>query len=335
MLSQVKLIAEPWDVGPGGYQVGGFPWQWAEWNGRYRDAVRGFWRGDDGLTGEVATRVAGSSDLYERSGRRPFASINFITAHDGYTLQDMVSYERKHNEENLEGNQDGHDHNLSTNCGKEGPTNDEDIIACRERRKRSLMATLLLSQGVPMLLGGDELSNTRRGNNNPYCQDNEIAWYDWDLNEREQKFLRFVQGLMRFRREHPSFRRRHFLSPADNGSEQGDVLWWHPNGREMEHDDWNDNALRAFGFLLRGTLADTDDRGETIRDDTFLVLMNQGHEPVGVTLPRKTNDLEDRSCEAWSLVPELAEMIDADGPFEPESSLTLPAHTLVALKAER
>jgi len=335
VLSQVKLIAEPWDVGPGGYQVGGFPWQWAEWNGRYRDAVRGFWRGDDGLTGEVATRVAGSSDLYERSGRRPFASINFITAHDGFTLQDMVSYERKHNEENLEGNQDGHDHNLSTNCGKEGPTNDEDIIACRERRKRSLMATLLLSQGVPMLLGGDELSNTRRGNNNPYCQDNEIAWYDWDLNEREQKFLRFVQGLMRFRREHPSFRRRHFLSPADNGSEQGDVLWWHPAGREMEQGDWNDHGLRTFGFLLRGTLADTDERGETIRDDTFLVLMNHGHEPVDVTLPRKTNDLENRSCDAWNLVPELAEMIDADGPFEPASELSLNAHTLVAFKAVR
>ncbi|HKL87448.1 MAG TPA: glycogen debranching protein GlgX, partial [Salinibacter sp.] len=172
ILSQVKLIAEPWDVGPGGYQVGSFPWQWAEWNGRYRDAIRRFWRGDRGLTGEVATRIAGSSDLYERSGRRPFASINFITAHDGFTLQDQVSYERKHNEENKEGNRDGHDHNYSVNCGVEGPTDNPQVIECRERRKRSLMATLMLSQGVPMILGGDELSHTRRGNNNPYCQDN-------------------------------------------------------------------------------------------------------------------------------------------------------------------
>ena len=335
VLSQVKLIAEPWDVGPGGYQVGGFPWQWAEWNGRYRDSVRGFWRGDDGLTGEVATRIAGSSDLYERSGRRPFASINFITAHDGFSLQDLVSYERKHNEENQEGNRDGHDHNLSTNCGKEGPTNDEDVIACRERRKRSLMATLLLSQGVPMLLGGDELSNTRRGNNNPYCQDNEIAWYDWDLNERERKFLRFVRRLTKFRREHPSFRRRHFLAPADADNDEGDVLWWHPDGREMEHDDWSDDGLRSFGFLLRGTLDETDERGETIRDDTFLVLMNQGDHASTFTLPRQTNDLENRECDAWSLVPELAEMVDPDGPFTPGSNLSVPPHTLVVLKAER
>jgi glycogen operon protein len=315
--------------------VGGFPWQWAEWNGRYRDALRGFWRGDDGLTGEVATRIAGSSDLYERSGRRPFASINFITAHDGFTLQDFVSYERKHNQENQEGNRDGHDHNLSTNCGTEGPTNDPDIIACRERRKRSLMASLLLSQGVPMLLGGDELSNTRRGNNNPYCQDNEIAWYDWDLNEREQKFLRFVQGLTAFRREHPSFRRRHFLSPADAENGTGDILWWHPSGREMEHEDWDDRDLAAFGFLLRGTLDERDEQGRLVRDDSFLVLMNQGHQAEEVTLPRQTNDLENRTCEAWSLVPELAEMLDVAGPFDPGTSLSLPAHTLVALKAER
>ncbi|NBC87706.1 MAG: glycogen debranching protein GlgX [Bacteroidetes bacterium] len=335
VLSQVKLIAEPWDVGPGGYQVGGFPWQWAEWNGRYRDTVRGYWKGDGGLSGEMATRMAGSSDLYERSGRRPFASINFITAHDGFTLQDLVSYERKHNEANKEGNRDGHDHNLSTNCGKEGPSNSPKVIECRERRKRSLMATLLLSQGVPMILGGDELSHTRRGNNNPYCQDNEITWYDWDLDEREEEFLDFVKQLTRFRREHPSFRRRHFLSAADTDEGTGDVLWWHPAGRPMEHDDWSDDDLRGFGYLLRGELPDINARGETITDDAFLVLMNQGNEPMTYTLPEETNELEDKTCQSWTLVPELAEMVDADGPFEPGETLELGPHLLVALKAER
>ena len=335
VLSQVKLIAEPWDVGPGGYQVGGFPWQWAEWNGRYRDAVRGYWKGDSGLSGEMATRMAGSSDLYERSGRRPFASINFITAHDGFSMQDLVSYERKHNEGNKEGNRDGHDHNLSTNCGIEGPTSSQEVIECRERRKRSLMATLLLSQGVPMILGGDELSHTRRGNNNPYCQDNEITWYDWDLDEREEEFLSFVQKLTKFRREHPSFRRRHFLSPADTDDGTGDVLWWHPEGRPMVHDDWSDDSLRGFGYLLRGELPDIDARGDVIADDSFLVLMNQGGEPISFTLPEETNELDDRSCQAWSLVPELAEMVEAEGPFAPGETLVLGAHLLVALKAER
>ncbi len=335
VLSQVKLIAEPWDVGPGGYQVGGFPYQWAEWNGRYRDTVRGYWKGDGGLSGEMATRMAGSSDLYERSGRRPFASINFVTAHDGFSLQDLVSYERKHNEANKEGNRDGHNHNLSTNCGTEGPASSPDVIECRERRKRSIIATLLLSQGVPMILGGDELSHTRRGNNNPYCQDNEITWYDWDLSEREEAFLSFVQNLTRFRREHPSFRRRHFLSPADTDEGTGDVLWWHPEGRAMDQDDWEDESLRGFGYLLRGELSDMNARGETVTDDAFLVLMNQGDAPITYTLPEETNELDDRTCEAWTLVPELAEMVDADGPFAPGDTLKLDPHLLVALKAER
>jgi glycogen operon protein len=335
ILSQVKLIAEPWDVGPGGYQVGSFPWQWAEWNGRYRDALRRFWRGDGGLTGEVATRIAGSSDLYERSGRRPFASINFITAHDGFTLQDQVSYERKHNQANKEGNRDGHDHNYSVNCGVEGPTRNRQVIECRERRKRSLMASLMLSQGVPMILGGDELSHTRRGNNNPYCQDNEITWYDWDLNEREEKFLEFVQNLTTFRKEHPSFRRRHFLAPADQENGTGDVLWWHPDGREMTHDDWHDQDLRTFGYLLRGKDLEPDPQGRPRRDDSFLVLMNQSSDPVPVELPRRTNELEDVSCRAWHLVPELAEGEPTDGPFEPGGVLTLEGNRLLALRAER
>ena len=335
VLSQVKLIAEPWDVGPGGYQVGGFPWQWAEWNGRYRDSVRRFWKGDTGLNGEVATRISGSSDLYERSGRRPFASINFLTAHDGFTLHDLVSYTRKHNQANKEGNRDGHDHNHSTNCGHEGPTSDPGILACREQRKRSLMATLLLSQGVPMILGGDELSHTRHGNNNPYCQDNAVTWYDWDLDERETAFLEFVQNLTAFRREHSTFRRRHFLTPADHNGGTGDVRWWHPDGREMDNGDWDDGTLRAFGFLLRGTFQDTNSRGDALQDDTFLVLMNQGDDPVAVTLPEKTNDLDDGHCLAWHLVPELAEMVNVDGPFEPGGTLPLAPHAIVALRAER
>jgi isoamylase len=335
VLSQVKLIAEPWDVGPGGYQVGSFPWQWAEWNGRYRDAIRRFWRGDEGLTGEVATRIAGSSDLYERSGRRPFASINFVTAHDGFTLQDLVSYEEKHNEENQEGNEDGHDHNYSTNCGVEGATDDPQVIECRERRKRSLMATLLLSQGVPMILGGDELSHTRRGNNNPYCQDNEITWYDWDLDEREQKFLAFVQKLTNFRKEHPSFRRRHFLAPADEENGTGDVLWWHPDGREMTQEDWHDEDLRAFGYLLRGMDLEPDPQGRPRRDDSFLVLMNQGGQRASFELPEQLNELEDVDCKAWHFVPELAgDKADA-GPVEPGGTLILRPHRLLALKAER
>jgi len=335
VLSQVKLIAEPWDVGPGGYQVGSFPWQWAEWNGRYRDAIRQFWRGDQGLNGEVATRIAGSSDLYERSGRRPFASINFVTAHDGFTLQDLVSYEEKHNEENKEGNEDGHDENLSTNCGVEGPTDDSHVIECRERRKRSFMATLLLSQGVPMILGGDELSRTRRGNNNPYCQDNEITWYNWDLNEREQKFLEFVRNLTTFRKQHPSFRRRHFLDPADELDGTGDVLWWHPNGREMTQDDWHDDELRAFGYLLRGLDLERDEKGQPRRDDSFLVLMNQGDDAVEFVLPEETNELEDVSCKQWHIVSELVVEDASVGPVGPGGTLTLRPNRLMALRAER
>jgi glycogen operon protein len=336
VLSQVKLIAEPWDVGPGGYQVGGFPWQWAEWNGKYRDVLRRFWRGDSGLTGRVATRIAGSSDLYENSGRRPFASINFLTAHDGFTLEDLVSYERKHNEANKEGNEDGHDDNHSTNCGQEGPTTDPEVLECRDRRKRSLMATLLLSQGVPMILGGDELSRTRHGNNNPYCQDNEITWFDWDLDAREQDFLEFVQDLTAFRKAHPTFRRRHFLTPTDGEAGTGDVRWWHPEGREMEREDWEDDRLRAFGFVLRGSLDKTTPQGETVQDDAFLVLMNPEADPVTFVLPEETNDLDDASCDAWTVIEPLRGMLDTDTPtFDPGAQLTLGAHLLVALQADR
>ena len=287
VLSRVKLIAEPWDVGPGGYQVGGFPWQWTEWNGKYRDAVRRFWRGDAGGAGEFATRLAGSSDLYALTGRRPMASINFITAHDGFTLEDLVSYNHKHNDANGEDNRDGTNDNYSTNCGVEGPTDDEEVLARREALKRSLVTTLLLSQGVPMLLGGDELSRTQQGNNNAYCQDNEISWYRWQRDERQQRFLAFVKKLIAFRKAHRSFRRRHFLTGQPDTDGVKDALWWHPEGREMTQDDWHRSDMHAFGLLLRGDrIQGTDARGRPLCDDTLLLLCNTGRTPIAFTLPQ-------------------------------------------------
>jgi glycogen operon protein len=300
VLSRVKLIAEPWDVGPGGYQVGAFPWQWAEWNGRYRDVARRYWRGDPGETAELATRVTGSSDLYELSGRRPFASINFVCAHDGFTLEDVVSYEHKHNEANGEGNRDGHDANFSSNAGVEGPTDDPEVLARRERRKRNLMATLLLSQGVPMILGGDELSRTQGGNNNAYCQDNETSWYDWDLDDRERAFLAFVKETLRFRRAHPSFSRRQFLSGVADAHGVRDVSWWHPSGREMTEQDWHSAEHAPLGMLLDGRLDDLDWRGRKLRDETFFVIFHAGGEPRKVKAPRPP--AKGRWKVAWSTV---------------------------------
>ena len=253
VLSRVKLIAEPWDVGPGGYQVGNFPWHWAEWNGRYRDAVRAYWAGHRSGVGELATRVSGSADLYDRDSRRPFASINFVTAHDGYTLDDLVSYEEKHNEANGENNRDGHDHNLSQNFGVEGPSDDPEIREQRERAKRGLIATLFLSQGVPMLLGGDELSRSKGGNNNAYCQDNDVSWYGWTLDEREEAFLAFVREVMAFRRKHPIFRRSSFLTGRADPSGCKDVSWYRPDGKEMTARDWNDRKRTTLGMLLCGS----------------------------------------------------------------------------------
>ncbi|NBC94800.1 MAG: glycogen debranching protein GlgX [Deinococcus-Thermus bacterium] len=285
VLNRVKLIAEPWDVGPGGYQVGNFPSLWAEWNGKYRDAVRSYWAGHPGRVGELATRVAGSSDLYDRGGRRPFASVNFITAHDGYTLHDLVSYLRKHNEPNGENNRDGHDHNLSQNFGVEGPTDDPKIRERRERAKRSLMATLLLSQGVPMLLGGDELSRTQQGNNNAYCQDNDVTWYDWDLNPAQTSFLAFLERLLAFRRKHPTFRRRSFLT--GNRRENGckDVSWWHPSGREMDGEDWQERGRTTLGMLLCGAGRREADPDGRVRDDASVLVVFHGRRPQAFTLP--------------------------------------------------
>jgi glycogen operon protein len=329
VLSQVKLIAEPWDVGPGGYQVGSFPWLWTEWNGRYRDTVRRFWRGDEGVAGDVATRVSGSSDLYELSGRRPFASINFITAHDGFTLEDLVSYERKHNEKNQENNEDGHDANYSMNCGVEGPTDDEGVLARRETHKRSLIATLFLSQGVPMLLGGDELSRTRGGNNNAYCQDNEINWYDWDLDEREQDFLEFTKAVIQFRKEHQNFRRRRFLTGEADASDVADAVWWHPEGHKMTNEDWKQADRRAFGLVLRGDrIHGMDERGKPLRDDTFALLFNAGDDEVLFALP----SLEGREDVLWR-----TETFQSDRPVEalpPGEAHALRPHQLVVLRAE-
>jgi isoamylase len=271
VLSRVKLVAEPWDVGHGGYQVGNFPWQWLEWNGRYRDAVRAYWRGDPGRTAELATRLGGSADLYAHNGRRPWASVNFITAHDGYTLADVVAYERKHNHANGEHNRDGHDHEISSNAGVEGPTDLPFVRHRRLVRRRCLLATLLLSQGVPMLLGGDELSRSQRGNNNAYCQDNEVSWFDWELDAEARGFHAFTRAMVAFRRAHPVFRQRSFLSGRARSDGRRDATWWQRDARLMTPADWHDGDA-TFAMLLDGAALDeVDATGAPQRDDTFLV----------------------------------------------------------------
>jgi glycogen operon protein len=289
VISQVKLIAEPWDLGAGGYQVGNFPVLWTEWNGRYRDSVRGFWRGDGGLVSELATRLAGSSDLYGRSGRRPYASINFVTAHDGFTLQDLVSYERKRNQANGENDEDGENNNLSWNCGVEGPSDDEAVRELRERQKRNLMATLFLSQGVPMLRAGDELSHSQGGNNNAYCQDNEISWLDWGLDDGKRAFLEFVRRLGRLRAEQPVLRRSRFFQgrPLRGGAVK-DIVWLQPSGREMTDADWSQGQARSLGVLLSGeALDELDEHGQRVAADTLLLLFNAHAQPVSFKLPHQ------------------------------------------------
>jgi len=287
VLSQVKLIAEPWDLGEGGYQVGNFPAGWAEWNGRYRDTIRRYWKGDGGQAAELGYRLSGSSDLYEGGGRRPHASINFVTAHDGFTLHDLVSYNYKHNEANGEDNRDGTDDNLSWNCGVEGPTTKPSIVALRERQKRNMLATLLLSQGVPMLCGGDEMGRTQRGNNNAYCQDSEISWVDWTLGKPQQSLLTFTKALIALRQQHPVFRRRRFFQGRRiRGAEVKDLYWLRPDGKEMTDDDWALGYVRCLGVRLAGDAMDEKDaKGRPLVDETFLVLLNAHHEPRPFTLP--------------------------------------------------
>ncbi|HEX4266813.1 MAG TPA: glycogen debranching protein GlgX [Steroidobacteraceae bacterium] len=282
VLSQVKLIAEPWDIGSGGYQVGNFPPGWNEWNDKYRDSMRAYWKGDGGLIGEFARRFTGSSDLYEASGRKPHASINFITAHDGFTLEDLVSYNEKHNEANGEDNRDGANENRSWNCGVEGATDDAAIRALRARQKRNLIATLLLSQGVPMVLGGDEIGHTQRGNNNAYCQDNELSWLDWELDGERQALLEFTCGLIALRRRHPVFSRRRFLqgdTVTDDGSRE--IIWLSPDGREMTEAEWGVPFARCLGLYLAGTAIERRDRrGRLVTDNNFVLLYNAHHEPI-------------------------------------------------------
>jgi glycogen operon protein len=288
VLSQLKLIAEPWDVGAGGYQVGNFPPGWNEWNDKYRDSMRAYWKGDGGLIGEFARRFSGSADLYEASGRRPHASINFVTAHDGFTLADLVSYNGKHNEANGEENRDGTDNNRSWNCGTEGATDDPAVRALRTRQKRNLVATLLLSQGVPMLLGGDELGHTQGGNNNAYCQDNEISWLDWGLDDEQRAFLAFVARMVALRRGHPVFARRRFLQGRPiPGEGIKDIAWLNPAGAEMTEAEWDQDFTRALGVYLAGAaLERTDLRGRPLRDGNFVLLFNAHYETIPFTLPQ-------------------------------------------------
>ena len=296
VISQVKLIAEPWDIGEGGYQVGGFPPLWLEWNGKYRDCVRDYWRGQDRTLGEFAYRFTGSSDLYEATGRRPYASVNFITAHDGFTMHDLVSYNDKHNEANGEENRDGESHNRSWNCGVEGPTDDPEINKLRDRQKRNFLATLFLAQGIPMLLGGDEFGRSQKGNNNGYCQDNEISWFAWESADKE--LLEFTRRLIRLRKEHPVFhRRRWFQGRPIHGEKITDIGWFTPDGVQMAEEQWGEGFAKALGVFLNGEGIDSPDlRGERVVDDSFCVLFNAHYEPIQFVLPKK------EWGESWTVV---------------------------------
>lgn len=289
LISQVKLIAEPWDVGEGGYQVGGFPPLWTEWNGKYRDTVRDFWRGTPSVLGELASRLTGSSDLYEHSGRFPMASINFVTAHDGFTLKDLVSYNEKHNEANGEGGADGESHNRSWNCGVEGPTDDPEVKALRARQQRNFLTTLLISQGVPMIAHGDELGRTQQGNNNTYCQDNELSWVNWDIDAEGKELFDFTRRLIELRKAHPVLRRRRFFSgKAEKGgvSEIGDIQWFRPSGEPMADTDWSAWFAKSVMVFLNGdAIPEPDERGGKVRDDHMIILINADADPIEFTLP--------------------------------------------------
>jgi isoamylase len=327
IVSQVKLIAEPWDVGPGGYQVGNFPPQWTEWNGKFRDTVRDFWRGEPTL-GEFASRIAGSSDLYEHSGRRPFASINFVTAHDGFTLRDLVSYNEKHNEANGEDNRDGESHNRSWNHGAEGPTDDIEILALRARAQRNLIATLLLSQGVPMLLHGDEIGRTQDGNNNTYAQDSEISWVHWD--HADWPLAEFTAAVAKLRSNHPTFRRKRFFTGntvrTGDGERLNDIVWLHPDGEPMEDGQWTEEGAKVLGMYLNGNgIRGLDATGHPIIDDHFLLYFNAGMEDVEIVLPA------DEYAEAWEVVIDTAAAQIDSQPLPAGHKLTLDGHSVMVL----
>jgi isoamylase len=329
VVSQVKLIAEPWDVGPGGYQVGNFPPQWTEWNGKYRDTVRDFWRGEPSTLGEFSSRLTGSADLYEHSGRRPVASINFVTAHDGFTLRDLVSYNDKHNEANGEDNNDGEAHNRSTNFGVEGPTEDPEILSLRARQQRNFIATLMLSQGVPMLLHGDELGRTQNGNNNGYAQDNATTWVNWET--ADHPLVEFTAALARLRRQHPTFRRSRFFDGRPVRREEGapipDIVWGRPDGTQMQPEDWDSGFGRAISVFLNGDgIRERDRRGEQISDDHFIVLFNAGDDVVDFVIP------EVGFSPKWDVVVDTAgEQADAE-PIEPGQTVRLQGRSLIVLR---
>ncbi|MDQ2075307.1 glycogen debranching protein GlgX [Marinimicrobium sp. ABcell2] len=331
VLSCVKLIAEPWDLGEGGYQVGNFPPGWTEWNGKYRDAIRDYWKGEGGSIAELATRLTGSSDLYFSDGRRPYASINLVTAHDGFTLHDLVSYNEKHNIANKEENRDGESFNRSWNCGAEGPTEDPDINDLRARQKRNMLATLFLSQGVPMLVAGDEHGRTQRGNNNAYCQDNEISWLKWDMSDEDQELFEFVKRLITIRRNHPSFRRRHFFEGAvDDGSGVKDIFWLNPNGVEMSREEWNHANARSLGICMPGEgIRDVDSRGEPVTDDDFLLLLNAHGDEVVFKIP------ELLGIQTWTVILDTYLPSSSLKRFCVDDEYSLPGHSLVLLQHAR
>jgi glycogen operon protein len=331
VLSRVKLIAEPWDLGEGGYQVGNFPVLWTEWNGKYRDCVRRFWKGDGYAVSEFATRLTGSSDLYEHSGRRPYASINFITSHDGFSLADLVSYNHKHNEANGGKNTDGDNHNLSWNCGAEGPTEDRNIRALRERQKRNFILTLLCSQGVAMLRSGDELSHTQQGNNNAYCQDNELSWLDWNLTPPEQDFFEFVCRAVRLWKENPVLKRRDFFQGRQiRGASARDIHWLTPNGHDMTNADWTAGGGRALGVRLEGELLDeVDDRGRRITGRTLLLLLNAHDHALQFTIPRHQPD------EAWKALFDTARTRPTHRWHHLGDRYAVEGHSMVVLELRR
>ncbi|HEY5319591.1 MAG TPA: alpha-amylase family glycosyl hydrolase [Galbitalea sp.] len=330
IVSQVKLIAEPWDVGPGGYQVGNFPPQWTEWNGKYRDTVRDFWRGEASTLGEFAERLTGSSDLYEHDGRRPVASINFVTAHDGFTLRDLVSYNEKHNEANGEDNKDGTDDNRSYNFGVEGPSDDPAIVALRSRQQRNFLSTLLVSQGVPMVLHGDELGRTQQGNNNSYAQDSTVSWVHWDA--ADQSLIDFTAALVRLRKEHPTFRRSRFFDgrPVVRGEGEPlpDIVWLQPDAAVMAPKDWDSGFGRAIAVFLNGDgIHGRDRRGERITDKHFLVLFNAGDDTVDFTLP------PDEYSTMWEIVVDTVGVGADSAPRNAGDGIPIEAKSLMVLRA--
>ncbi|MDY0043070.1 MAG: glycogen debranching protein GlgX [Syntrophales bacterium] len=330
VISQVKLIAEPWDVGEGGYQVGNFPPVWTEWNGKYRDCVRDFWRGEDQTLGEFASRITGSSDLYENTSRLPYASINFITAHDGFTLRDLVSYNEKHNEANCENNRDGENYNRSNNYGVEGPTDDSGVLQLRNRQVRNFLSTLILSQGVPMMLGGDEIGRTQQGNNNAYCHDSEITWYDWENSDGE--LLEFCRKLIRYRRDHPVFRRRGwFQGRAIHGSDIGDIAWFTMEGERMAEEDWGQGYAKSLGVFLNGeTIPNPYPRGEPVTDNNFYMIFNAHDEALKFILPGS------EWGELWLKQLDTQEgWIEDEQLFKARDQITIEAFSLVVLRSEK